>query len=140
MTEGFHSLTGRWIGRFDYGMGGGVAFEAELIEQDGQISGRTAEANAFRADQGHTLVAQLQGDRAGLAVQFIKIYLGFDQGANPVYEGQADAGLTRIGGRWRFTGLRGGSGRFVMMREPLAAARRRRRARAETALDQSQDL
>lgn len=126
MEDAFQSLTGRWIGRYDYGRGSGVAFEADLIDQDGQISGRTAESNSFRSDMGGTLVAQVQGERAGLMVQFVKDYLGFAQPSSPIYEGQANAALTRVDGLWRFPS--GESGRFVMLREPRLSARRRRKA------------
>lgn len=126
---GFPDLTGRWLGRFDYPSGyPPVSFEADLAEEAGLLAGQTEEPNGFRDDMGPLLQAVIEGHRSGGMVRFVKRYLGFSQGDDPVYEGTADAALTRISGTWFFVGKPGWSGRFVMMRKPLAADRAMRRA------------
>jgi hypothetical protein len=124
----FPDLTGRWLGRFDYPSDyPATSFEADLAEEAGLLAGQTEEPNSFRADMGPLLQAVIEGHRSGGAVRFVKRYLGFPQPDDPVYEGTADAALTRISGRWLFVGKPGWSGRFVMMRKPLAADRAMRR-------------
>lgn len=135
-SAGFPDLTGRWLGRFDYPADyPPVPFEADLLEEAGLLTGQTEEPNGFRADQGPMLQAVIEGQRLGAEVRFVKRYLGFSQGVDPVYEGVADAALTRISGRWVFPGQPGWSGRFVMMRKPLAAERALRRAVQEVEVE-----
>ena len=119
-------LSGRWLGRYDYdGMAmEPVSFEAELTESSGSLGGRIFEPNTFRDDRGATLEARIEGHCSGDEVRFVKVYLGFDQGGDPVYAGTVDAARKRIEGRWSFAGLPGVSGRFVMMRKPRAAIAR----------------
>ena len=120
---GYTSLTGRWLGRYDYsGNREGVGFEVDLVDIEGDLSGSIFEPNTFRRDMGSELTAELGGRHASGTVQFVKRYLGFRQGNDPAYSGEVNAALTRIAGTWVFPG-RGGSGRFVMSRKPLAAAR-----------------
>lgn len=125
MTGGWTTLNGRWIGRYEYRALAGqvVAFEADLVDIRGALSGETLEPNTFRPEQGIDLTARITGSRDGRDVQFVKAYDGFDQGDDPVYEGQANAALTRIVGRWHFPWSPGDSGRFVMVRKPMARAR-----------------
>lgn len=126
----FPDLTGRWLGRFDYPSDDPpVPFEADLREEAGLLTGQTEEPNGFRPDMGPLLHAVIEGRRDVTGLSFVKHYLGFSQGDDPVYEGEADSTLTRISGRWFFRGDPGWSGRFVMMRKPLAAERALRRAR-----------
>lgn len=122
MTEQHKDLTGRWMGRYEYDRGGTpTAFEAELTEA-ADLSGEMWEPNGFRKDLGAELSATLSGARTGDQVSFVKRYLGFEQGDHPIYDGTANAALTRIEGRWRFTHQPGWGGRFVMMRKAKAAA------------------
>jgi len=133
VTDGWTTLNGRWLGRYEYsGLAGQVvAFEADVVEIRGALSGETQEPNTFRPDQGTDLTARISGRREGREVRFVKTYEGFDQGDDPVYEGQVNAALTRIVGRWHFPWSRGESGRFVMVRKPRARARVAERAETE---------
>ena len=119
-------LRGRWLGLYDYdGMAmEPVSFEAELTEVPGSLGGRIFEPNTFRDDRGAALEARIEGHCSGDELRFVKVYLGFDQGGDPVYAGTVDAARKRIEGRWSFAGLPGVSGRFVMMRKPRAAIAR----------------
>jgi hypothetical protein len=125
----FLVLTGRWWGRYEQAPGGPVPFEAELSEDDGSITGETSEPNTFRGDMGAALTATLTGGRAGAEVNFLKQYHGFVQDDCPVYQGTANAALTRIEGQWSFPSWPGLTGRFVMMRKPQAEAKARTEAR-----------
>lgn len=128
MGESFTTLTGRWLGRYGYGgSSGAVSFEAELVQEGSDLSGDVHEPNTFRDDAGAELHAVISGTVAVPDVSFVKHYLGFEQGDDPVYTGQANAGLTRISGTWNFPKNRALSGAFVMMRKPIAATRARRR-------------
>ena len=123
MNETHESLTGQWFGRFEYDRGGvAAAFEAELSEADGAVRGQTIEPNSFRKDMGAELIAQLTGSRVEEQVSFFKRYIGFDQGDLLIYDGKANAGLSRIEGRWRFNSQPNWGGRFVMFRRKIAFA------------------
>jgi hypothetical protein len=125
----FKDLTGRWLGRYDYAHGGeGVSFEADLVEDAGSLTGETVEPNTFQRGMGAELHAALAGSRTGTSVAFVKTYVGFGQGADPHYTGALDQALTRMVGDWAFPMEPGGwSGRFVMIRKPLAAAQTTRK-------------
>ncbi len=124
MARGFDSLTGRWLGRYDYADGRpGVAFEASLLDQDGALSGVVEEPNTFGRSAAAVLVADLDGTRSGSAVSFLKRYVGSDRLAWPSYHGTANAALTRVEGRWWFAADPRQSGRFVLMRKPRAEDR-----------------
>ena len=126
MTDGFTTLSGAWMGRYDYGAGQcPVSFEAMLQDDAGALSGQITEPNTFRRDMGASLTASLVGDRLGYDVTFRKIYAGFDQGGDPVYEGVLNAALDRIDGMWRFSNDPQWSGRFMMIRALRVRARRK---------------
>ncbi|MCF7697739.1 hypothetical protein [Loktanella sp. M215] len=122
-------LTGRWIGRYDYAsrVMPAVAFEVELVEDGGDLTGMITEANGFRSDKGATLRARLIGGRNGAEVKFAKYYIGFDQDDDPHYAGTVNDALTRITGLWHFPTVGGAGGRFVMTRERVQVAVRARR-------------
>ncbi len=125
MTKGpaHPDLTGRWLGRYQYDSAAPVvAFEADLEEFAGALTGEIREPNSFRPDQGAELSASLTGSRAGTAVDFVKVYRGFTQGDHPHYSGTTNPALTRIEGQWHFLRAPWMRGRFVMMRKPLASA------------------
>lgn len=121
------TLTGTWIGRYDQPGAAPVAFEATLRQTGSLIRGETTEPNGFRPDMGPVLQAMLDGVRSGAGLWFVKRYAGFDQGDDPRYDGTVNADLTRISGQWRFRRQATITGRFVMMRPPLASARVGRR-------------
>jgi hypothetical protein len=122
VTTGFTSLTGRWLGRYEYPYGAPpVTFEAELTDLAGELSGEIYEPNTFRPDAGPELSADILGQRDGGQVTFLKRYRGLPSERWPHYDGTVNARLTRIEGRWLFAQVNF-SGRFVMMRKPLAGA------------------
>ncbi|MGL5009638.1 MAG: hypothetical protein ACRC6I_07120 [Paracoccaceae bacterium] len=124
------SLTGRWLGRYDYPYGAAsVAFEADVVEDAGVLGGAIFEPNTFRRDAGPELVADIQGSRDGAQVMFHKRYRGATPAEWPHYEGVVNGALTRIEGRWVFAAT-GFSGRFVMMRKPVASTAVLREAEA----------
>lgn len=132
MARGHDSLTGRWLGRYDYGDGRpGVAFEAALLDQGGALSGVIEEPNTFGRGASPVLAADVDGTRAGSAVSFLKQYLGTGPESWPSYHGTANAALTRVEGRWWFASDPRQSGRFVLMRKPRAEDRAERRITAE---------
>ena len=123
MAKEFKTLTGRWLGRYEYSYAAEpVGFEADLIDDAGALTGDIREANSFQPGQGAELFATLVGTFAEGEVSFTKTYLGFAHPDNPRYTGQANAALTRIEGTWHFPALAGPGGRFVMMRKPQASA------------------
>ncbi len=124
MGEEFKSLTGAWMGRYDYEIGvPPVPFEVALIEEAGSLSGEVTEPNTFRDDMGAHLAALLIGERDGFDVSFLKTYDGFDQGEDPVYQGALNVALTRIDGMWSFPRQPNLRGRFMMVRAVAARAR-----------------
>lgn len=126
-------LSGRWLGRYDYPDGRPpVPFEADLLDDGGAVSGQITEQNSFVPGAGAVLVAWVTGTRQGDALGFEKRYAGFDPLDCPSYEGRTNVALTRISGRWFFRHDRAWSGRFVMMRKPLARAATGRTAGAKT--------
>jgi hypothetical protein len=135
MDERSETLSGQWLGRYEYQRGARpVAFEADIIEDAGTISGITSEPNSFHPGMGAVLTATLAGTCAADEVQFTKIYQGFTQDGLLIYQGRVNAARNRIEGRWHFAELPSWSGRFVMMRKPKAAARAARSAEVERAL------
>jgi hypothetical protein len=128
MAEPSDTLTGRWLGRYDYeGAAEPVPFEVDLHDAGGSLTGDMSEPNSFRPDQGSVLSAVLNGDHNDGRVSFVKRYLGFDQGDHPRYQGELNRARTRIEGRWHFPKSPTLSGRFVMMRKPRAAAEEKAR-------------
>lgn len=118
------SLSGHWNGRYDYGWGAEpVPFEAVIEDAAGQLLGGITEPNTFHRDMGAELTATLLGQRTGHDVQFRKTYDGFDQGDDPVYEGEVNGTFTRIDGLWRFPTNPSLSGRFMMVRAVEAGVR-----------------
>ena len=87
-----NNLTGPWKGRFDYDTGGKpVAFELELVDVAGQLSGQIVEPNTIKGAKGDTLMASIEGSHDGGTIRFVKYYSGLDQGDDPAYEGQLNA-------------------------------------------------
>lgn len=124
MAKSYTDLGGRWLGRYEYPDGRDpVPFEAVLAEDTGLLAGEIEEPNTFAQGHGPVLAAMIEGSRDGLSVEFRKRYHGFALQACPQYDGEANAMLTRIEGIWRFAADPGFSGRFVMMRKPMAEAK-----------------
>jgi hypothetical protein len=135
MDEKSGNLTGRWLGRYEYEYGQPpVAFEADITDAHGHISGQICEPNSFRPGMGAVLTATLAGACSGDDVQFSKRYVGFTQDGPLIYNGTANAARSRIEGRWHFADVPFWNGRFVMMRKPRAAARAALSAKIEREL------
>ena len=117
------TLTGRWIGRYDYGDGGEVVpFEADMVQDGLELRAETLEPNTFRPGGMAELRGLLTGWIVGDEVRLTKTYT-FDQGGEPEYVGRISASRDRIAGRWSFENLPGVSGRFSMNRKPKARRR-----------------
>ncbi|MCF2906154.1 hypothetical protein L0666_14250 [Octadecabacter sp. CECT 8868] len=128
------SLSGSWTGRFDYDnitLGAPVSFDAVLTETGTTLRGEVVEPNTFRDEATDTLLAVIVGTRSGSTVSFTKTYTDFDQGEDPVYEGQINATATRITGRWHFPSMTGVCGTFLLARTAQAAARKATKASIE---------
>lgn len=124
MTKTFPNLSGRWLGRYEYPDGREpVPFEAVIAEDMDLLSGEIEEPNSFARGLGPVLTSSIEGSRDALSVEFRKRYHGFALQACPQYHGDANAELTRIEGKWLFAAEPGFSGRFVMMRKPMAEAK-----------------
>ncbi len=122
MAQVYTTLSGHWIGRYDYnGRGAPVAFEARIDEGPQGVLGDITEPNSFKNGMGPSLSAHMSGARAGDSVSFIKTYHGLSTLNRPMYDGTVNAALTRIEGGWRFDDPQLGTGAFSMVRvEPKA--------------------
>ncbi|MEM7710822.1 MAG: hypothetical protein AAF264_08760 [Pseudomonadota bacterium] len=125
-------LTGQWIGRYAYALGGAaVPFEAELIHWGGALEGRTVEPNTFRTGAGPELTADIAGSVDGGFVAFTKRYRDRPGEGRPTYEGRLLLNGLRIEGLWRLARPDWLTGSFTMVRTPRAAVRAARRASVE---------
>ncbi|MGB3407396.1 MAG: hypothetical protein WBA67_07860 [Jannaschia sp.] len=125
------TLTGRWIGHYDYADGApSVPFEADLTQTGMTLRATTVEPNTFRPGGMPELRGFLTGWIVGSEVRLTKTYT-FDQGADPEYVGRVDPSFRRITGRWNFDEFPEIRGNFSMMRQPDARAKVARRAIAE---------
>lgn len=95
-------------------------FNAQIEERDGAFTGTTQEPNFLGYTPDTVVTADIDGVRSGLDVRFSKFANG-SGGLHHVilYEGQANAALTRIDGRWRIPG--DWSGTFFMTRDDAGA-------------------
>lgn len=109
------SLTGSWSGAYRYAHGGETVFNAQIEEAGGALVGATQEPNEFADPALTVLTADIEGVREGRSVTFTKFY--HHQGIRHAirYEGQADAKLARIEGKWIIRST--WSGTFFMVRD-----------------------
>ena len=111
-------LSGRWTGMYNYpGPIPPIAFEAELQDLAGCISGSISESDEPSHDSGGSLGSIVEGLRAGSAVTFTKLYDDAERRPEPVFysgtlqpDGNEISGLWEIPGHW--------SGTFLMVRSP----------------------
>lgn len=112
------TLSGAWSGAYRYA--GDVmpetVFNAQIEEVGGAFTGVTQEPNVLQLGPGAVVTGDIEGVRTGQSVIFTKFYNG-SGGMNHAirYEGEADAALTRIDGRWSIP--RDISGTFFMVRD-----------------------
>lgn len=128
------SLSGSWTGRYDYdniAFGTPVSFDAVLTQTGSTLRGEIVEPNTFRSEATDTLLAVLTGTRSGSTVRFVKTYTDFEEDDHPAYEGQVNATITRITGRWHFPGMPGAKGTFLLARTAEAAVRKAAKAAVE---------
>lgn len=120
--SGEADLTGHWSGFYSYPYGPPpTAFEAELCETAGALTGTTTELADMGELVGQTLHAVIDGRREGKAVSFLKMYDGLSKDHDVArYEGTLDADGSEIEGRWTVPGV--WSGGFLMVRHPGARA------------------
>jgi hypothetical protein len=109
-------LSGQWTGMFNYpGLLPPVAFEAELRDLAGSISGTISEPDESPNGSAATLRSIVDGAHEGSTVSFTKIYEDEDRMPEPVfYSGSVQAGGNEISGRWEIAGE--WSGTFLMVR------------------------
>ena len=114
------SLTGSWSGAYRYPRGRETVFNAQIEEVGGAFVGTTHEPNEFADPLLSVLTADIEGVREGRSVTFTKFY--HHQGIRHAirYEGQADARLARIEGKWIIRSE--WSGTFFMVRDDDGAA------------------
>lgn len=125
------SLTGQWIGRYDYDDGEPpVPFEAEFTQTGMTLRALTLEPNTFHPGAMKELRGFLTGWIVGTEVRLTKTY-SFAQVADPEYVGKLDAEGRRITGRWFFEEMPAVHGRFTLTRKPASRATAERRAMAE---------
>jgi len=110
------NLTGLWNGLFSYPRRyDPTPFVAILVQSGASFSGTTHEPCAIKRIPGGFLYATLRGQRAGLAVTFVKTYDGTGGWTHAVkYEGMLRDDGTEIEGRWCVPGS--WSGKFLMVR------------------------
>lgn len=126
----FKDLTGFWTGVYDYpgGLADPVPFNATLAEADGALTGEIVEPDTMCHDALGDLFASLAGAREGRRVSFAKRYESRQNAGHRVdYEGQANAALTEIRGRWVIDGF---GGPFVMNRSAAGLTKAVERAEA----------
>ena len=113
-------LSGRWTGMFNYPEPfPPVAFEAELRDQDGSISGTISEPDESPCGNAGILHSIVDGSREGSAVSFTKIYEDEERMPEPVfYSGTIQPDGNEVAGRWEIAGH--WSGTFLMVRSPGA--------------------
>jgi hypothetical protein len=113
---GADNLSGRWHGFYSYpDPGPPIAFEADLHESAGSLTGTTTELSDYGETHGQILHAVLDGRRDGSSISFLKMYDGVSPDHDVVrYEGTLDAEENEIEGIWVVPGI--WSGRFLMVR------------------------
>jgi hypothetical protein len=111
-----HDLTGRWSGIFNYpDLSPPNAFEAELRDAGGLLSGLTTEQDDNPCRNGGPLHAVIEGHRQASNVRFTKHYDDFNLMPDVVvYTGVVHPGGDEIDGRWEVPGS--WSGTFLMVR------------------------
>jgi hypothetical protein len=132
------TLTGSWSGAYRY-PGDAMpetVFTAQIEERDGAFTGTTQEPNLLGLTDDAIVSADIDGVRNGLDVRFSKFANGSGGLRHVIlYEGQANAALTRIDGRWRIPG--DWAGTFFMTRDDFGAEEAVERE-AEASLERQQ--
>ncbi|MEM1236733.1 MAG: hypothetical protein AAGI10_07170 [Pseudomonadota bacterium] len=123
-------LSGPWMGRYNYvtRVQPPVAFNAMLLDENGDISGETLEPNSFSDLAFDSLIAGIIGVREGTLVRFTKAYSDFDA-PKIDYEGRINSAFTRVDGTWSFPSAPENHGTFVLIRDAVAAEADVRRSR-----------
>jgi hypothetical protein len=116
VTGGAEDLSGTWHGFYNMpDEGPPTAFEAELLDTGGLLSGETSEEGDTPDCFGMTLHAVIDGHRDGDRVSFTKRYDYLPRADYAIlYEGRLAQGGDEIEGRWSIPGI--WSGTFLMVR------------------------
>ena len=121
------NLTGSWTGVFSYPRAlPPNAFEAELRDHIGLLTGETFERANNPRDRCQPLHAMIEGQRHGHEVSFVKHYDAFRRATTPVhYAGRLSADGSEISGTWTIPGHWSGSFLMIRARPPAQEAERR---------------
>ncbi len=118
MAEQPINLSGLWLGSYSYpsGLGPTTPFLASLQDHDGSLSGTIVEPNTI-GQSSDQLGSIISGSRAGVAVDFTKVYDAESDAAHAVdYVGRLSADANTISGVWS---LETTDGTFEMHREAV---------------------
>jgi hypothetical protein len=120
MDDSTLNLTGQWSGLFNYPeqfLAG--AFEANLIEISGIVSGATNESGQCEQDFHLSVSAHIEGQRANNSVSFTKFYDSPLPDYLPVeYTGKLSPEGDELSGVWQVSAA--WSGTFIMIRKAQA--------------------
>jgi hypothetical protein len=103
MSQKYESLSGFWTGVYDYpsNFAQPVAFNGMIIDIAGDLSGEIIEPNTISNSTISEIRADINGERAGLSVNFIKTYQKVEGAMHQLrYEGAVDEKLIKIQGKW----------------------------------------
>lgn len=105
-------ISGFWEGSYVYPLGGAkVAFDVDLTQSAGHITGIISEPNTFDAEAGHLLTSVLAGNIISDKINFTKTYVGEGRAQHSItYDGKISDHGKRITGQWKipndsFSGL-----------------------------------
>lgn len=129
MQDRHESLTGVWNGEYSYPRGlRPTRFTAVLFEGEGSFSGTVHEQPTDGPSAGQVLYANVDGQRTGAQVGFVKVYekRGLLRRDPIRYEGVLSADGCEIAGVWTIRAS--WSGKFLMVR-PRRLARQSRAKR-----------
>lgn len=98
-------ISGFWDGSYVYPLGGAtVAFDADLKQSGGKITGIITEPNTFDGEAGPLLTSVLAGQISSSKVSFTKTYVGEGNAQHSVtYEGQLSNKGQLISGQWKIS-------------------------------------
>ena len=123
------NISGFWVGRYGYGedWSRAVSFDAEITDENGELTGVITEPNPFDPDAGDLLSATISGSVTDSTIRFVKTYVGEGSANHSLtYEGQFTDTDNHISGSWH---LGNAYGRFEMRRDgPVVAVKAKPRA------------
>jgi hypothetical protein len=119
-------VSGLWDGIFNYPrLMPPNAFQAELRDTGGAISGETSERSDWNRKPNAILIALIEGRRIGQAISFTKFYDDVIRLKPVHYEGTLSGDGNEITGTWSIPDS--WSGTFIMVRRAAAGLAEERR-------------